>query len=318
MDDMRGVLAITDWEWFQFLRAQAELDEVNFWRPSDLRKPHLDSGTPFIFKLNEKHGGYVVGFGVFASHSVQPMWMAWDAFEERNGAASRAQFHALLAAHRRGHGLESSPTGDYPIGCVMLSSPVFFARADWIRPPSDWARNIVQGKTYDLDTGEGARIWGLCRSVAQAGARTALAGAAVAESSGPRYGQPVLVRPRLGQGTFRIAVTDAYGRACAVTTEHSLPVLEAAHIRPYADDGPHEISNGLLLRTDIHRLFDMGYVTVTPDDHRFVVSRRLKEEYENGRTYYAMHGAPIHLPQLAADYPSREHLEWHARERFRS
>jgi putative restriction endonuclease len=78
----------------------------------------------------------------------------------------------------------------------------------------------------------------------------------------PRYGKPLLVWPRIGQGVFRIAVTDAYGRACAVTGEHSLPALEAAHIRPYAAEGLHDVANGLLLRSDLHRLFDKGYVTV--------------------------------------------------------
>ena len=92
----------------------------------------------------------------------------------------------------------------------------------------------------------------------------------------------MLVRPRLGQGTFRVAVTDAYSRACAVTGEHSLPVLEAAHIRPYALTGPHDINNGLLLRADLHRLFDLGYLTVTPD-HALHVSERLKADYDNGR-----------------------------------
>ena len=69
----------------------------------------------------------------------------------------------------------------------------------------------------------------------------------------PRYGAPVLVRPRLGQGTFRVAVMDAYARTCAVTGEHSLPALEAAHIRAYTSSGPHEVKNqdlGFVLAVD--------------------------------------------------------------------
>jgi hypothetical protein len=82
-------------------------------------------------------------------------------------------------------------------------------------------------------------------------------------------------------------VTDAYSRRCAITGERTLPALEAAHIKPFAQGGSHEPTNGLLLRRDIHALFDAGYVTVTPDMH-FRVSRRIKEEYENGRHYYAL------------------------------
>ena len=64
-----------------------------------------------------------------------------------------------------------------------------------------------------------------------------------------------------------------------------MPVLEAAHIKPYNLVGRHEISNGLLLRSDLHTLFDLGYMTVTPDDLRVRVSRRIHDEFENGREY---------------------------------
>jgi putative restriction endonuclease len=68
--------------------------------------------------------------------------------------------------------------------------------------------------------------------------------------------------------------------------------------------------NGLLLRADIHRLFDAGYVTVTPD-HRFVVSQRLEREWENGKAYYAMDGREIALPRQVVDRPDPELLRWH-------
>lgn len=106
--------------------------------------------------------------------------------------------------------------------------------------------------------------------------------ATVAVADGPRNGQPTLVFPRLGQGSFRVLVTDAYGRRCAITSERTLPVLEAAHIRPYTLQGPHEIKNGLLLRSDLHKLFDGGYITVDPNDLSVVVSRRIREEFEKG------------------------------------
>jgi putative restriction endonuclease len=131
-----------------------------------------------------------------------------------------------------------------------------------------------------------------------------------------RYGKPILVQPRLGQGAFRLLVTDAYERRCAVTGERTLPVLDAAHIRPYAAAGPHDLSNGLLLRKDLHALFDTGYVTVTPSLELYV-SRRIREEFENGRDYYALQGAPIRPPLPPAPPPSPEYLEWHGDTVFR-
>ena len=124
------------------------------------------------------------------------------------------------------------------------------------------------------------------------------------------------VRPRLGQGLFSLAVRDAYQGACAVTREHSLPALEAAHILPYGQGGEHRVENGLLLRSDLHRLYDRGYVTVTPD-YVFRVSDRLRDEFQNGRTYYQMDGAKIAVPERELWWPNREFLEWHEREVFK-
>jgi putative restriction endonuclease len=107
----------------------------------------------------------------------------------------------------------------------------------------------------------------------------------------------------------------AYGRACAVSQEHSLPVLDAAHIRPLADGGPQAVMNGLTLRSDIHRLFDAGYVTVTPE-YRFEVSRRLKDDFSNGRSYQAFHGQPIQLPSRSSDRPDPALLRWHNEHRY--
>jgi putative restriction endonuclease len=85
-------------------------------------------------------------------------------------------------------------------------------------------------------------------------------------------------------------------------------VLEAAHIKPYGSGGPHEPENGLLLRSDLHTLFDQGYVTVDANRFRVVVSNRIREEFENGRDYYQLHGKPIRLPRESNSAPSREYL----------
>ncbi len=75
------------------------------------------------------------------------------------------------------------------------------------------------------------------------------------------------------------------------------------------------MNNGILFRADIHRLFDSGYVTVTPDLH-FLVSAKIREEFENGRDYYRLNGAAIRLPERAGDRPMGEALRWHNEERF--
>ena len=72
------------------------------------------------------------------------------------------------------------------------------------------------------------------------------------------------------------------------------------------------MTNGILLRADIHKLFDAGYVTVDPDGYRFVVSKRLKEDYDNGKEYYQLHGTRILLPEDPIAWPSREALVEHS------
>jgi putative restriction endonuclease len=112
-------------------------------------------------------------------------------------------------------------------------------------------------------------------------------------------------------------VTDTYRRRCAVSGEKTLPALDAAHIRPYADGGEHRLPNGILLRRDLHSLFDAGYVTITPE-FKFEVSRRIREEFENGRHYYALHGQAVAAPDDPAHRPERSVLVWHNENLFRS
>ena len=76
------------------------------------------------------------------------------------------------------------------------------------------------------------------------------------------------------------------------------------------------MDNGLLLRSDLHRLYDRGYVTVTPD-YEFRVGKCLWEEFRNGRVYYDLHDRPITVPENALWKPKRERLEWHQAEVFK-
>ena len=131
------------------------------------------------------------------------------------------------------------------------------------------------------------------------------------------FGKPQIVLPRLGQGSFRIVVTEAYERRCALTGERTLPALDAAHIKPYSVLQKHEVSNGLLMRSDLHRLFDEGYITVNPVDRRILISKRIREEFENGKEYYRLHGQAVRDPVQTAYRPLSGNLEYHSQNVFR-
>jgi len=300
------VIAVTDGDWFDMLRQQPNLTEVNFWAPSAAKFRALQAGEMFLFKLHAPRN-VIVGGGIFAYANSLPCSLAWEAFREANGARSAQEMRARIARYRRA---DSGDRSDFEIGCRILTQPFFFDEGDWIPVPASWAPNIVSFKTYSTGDADGLAIWD---AVNERLRRPAFPGMAQDQA---RFGEPQLIRPRLGQGAFRVLVTDSYNRRCAITQERTLPALEAAHIRPYGDGGEHEARNGLLLRRDIHSLFDAGYVTVTPD-LRFEVSRCIKEEFENGRHYYELHGKPIAAPADALRRPDLEALRWHNEHAYR-
>ncbi len=300
---MKFFVGVTDDSWFKFLAAR-QPDEVNFWRPrSQMDFKAISPGDFFLFKLHSPLN-YIAGGGVYVSHKLLPLPLVWQAFGEKNGVSDYKTFQSRILEHRTLEELHQQ------LGCTILTQPFFWPRDQWIPVPADWKNNIVTGKGYDTATPVGAALWA---QVEERIARTPLfAELQAQEPNQARYGEGRLVHPRLGQGAFRIMVTDAYSRRCAITGEKTLPALEAGHIRPYAENGPHRLDNGILLRCDLHNLFDLGYLTISPDNYRVRVSKRIKEEFQNGRHYYALDNQPLEvLPDQASARPAREFLEWH-------
>jgi putative restriction endonuclease len=309
----KAFVGVTDWDWYEFLSSRLDLTEVNFWQPGGrVLFKALKPGDLFLFKLHAPNN-YIVGGGFFAASSLLPVSLAWETFGPMNGVASLPEMRRRIEKFRRGR---SRVGEDFTIGNIVLEQTFFLTREAWIPIPSDFSLNIVQGKGYDLDVGTGRQIWEaleerLILSTASSVQRN------VADGQVRRmFSDPVFARRRLGQGAFRILVTDTYERQCAITGEHTLPVLQAAHIRPVTQAGEHLVSNGLLMRSDVHTLFDRGYVTVSPD-FKFRVSRRLNEDWNNGKIYYQFDGRQIHLPKDPSCRPDALQLEWHADTVFR-
>ncbi len=309
---MKLWVGVTDEDWFTQL-SRLRPDEVNFWQPSGSRAFRaLEPGEFFLFKLHSPKNS-IVGGGNFVRYSSLPASLAWDAFGEKNGVTSFEALRARIRRYRR-----NDERIDPEIGCNVLAEPFFLDSDAWIPAPANWAPNIVQGKTYDTTDSDGRALWNAVRAAVSRGGQVEVLSPTDGREEAERYGAEYLTRGRLGQGAFRVLVTDAYTRRCAVTGERTLPVLEAAHIRPYALSGPHRVSNGILLRSDLHKLFDLGYVTVTPE-LRLLVSPKLRAEWENGREYYAHHGKPLQAqPPDPANRPGEEFLQWHNENRFQT
>lgn len=309
---MKYWVGVTDNGWFEFL-SQAGVDEVNFWQPrGKVMFTGLQPGSPFLFKLKRPFN-HIAGGGYFVKSTSLPLSIAWETFGQKNGAKSKQVFESMIRK------LISDPTvRDPEIGCTVLTQPFFWPKDIWIPDPIGFASSIVRGRYYETTNPDEAQLWNLIQERLDS-RKFREPGLVVNEPEAPdRYGTPLLVKPRLGQGAFRVLVTDAYRRRCALTGESTLPVLEAAHILPYAESGPHDVMNGVLLRSDFHKPFDLGMITVTPDYH-VQVSPRIREDWFNGKAYYRLHGQLLaNLPESPSERPAPAFLRWHNENRFQN
>lgn len=115
------------------------------------------------------------------------------------------------------------------------------------------------------------------------------------------------VAMRRGQQAFRASLIDAYGGQCAITGCSVVEILEAAHVRGYLGDYTHRVDNGLLLRADLHTLFDLHRIWVDDDFVVRITGRLLGTEYE------VLDGQRLRLPNNSAHRPKPEHLAHHRR-----
>lgn len=313
---MKFWVGVTDNSWFNYLAA-GKFDEVNFWQPSAIPPfKNAPQGMPFLFKL-KKPNNHIAGGGFFVTYCTLPVSLAWEIFGEKNGAASIDDFQAMLGP------LSSKRRMVEEIGCTVLADPFFLSPEHWIVDPAGWSGNIVRGKSYATESHDGAVIWAALEQRLVSNRDTSksdLQGTlitVVKEIQG-NYGKPVLIKPRLGQSAFRVLVTEAYKRRCAITGEKTLFALEAAHIVPFSEDHSHSVQNGLLLRADFHRLFDVGLVSIT-QDFKIKISPKIREYWFNGKAYYRLHNAPLAVrPDLPEQQPDPDRLGWHFKNCFQA
>ena len=306
---VRLYVGVTDGDWYRFLAARGG-SEANFWQPSGGRRfGAVPPGSPFLFKTHYGDGNRIVGGGFLSGWAALRASRAWDFFGPDNGCASLTEMQARIRHYRRG----DARTTDPEIGCIMLKDVTFFPPDQQPQAPPDWSGNIVQGKSYDLAEDSGSYVEQVMTALFSRRLDELLQDGPGAVD-GPVFGAPALRPVRVGQNAFKALVQEAYGRRCAITGDKIVPVLQAAHIRPVTSAGLNRVDNGLLLRSDVHTLFDAGYLGVHPQKRTLLVSSRLRQEYGNGEEFYARAASeqPIDQPDRSADRPNREFLEWHA------
>jgi putative restriction endonuclease len=129
------------------------------------------------------------------------------------------------------------------------------------------------------------------------------------EGDDTRERQIAEVVRRRGQKKFRDALIAAYGGRCAITGCDALEALEAAHISPYKGEHSDHPQNGLLLRADLHSLFDLGLIAINPTNMKVILSKRLLDTQ-----YGQFEGRVIGKAEKRAAQPSpeaiKDHFKW--------
>lgn len=305
-------IANTDRAWFDYLAAcgtDGVVDEVNFWSPRATRPmKRMHPGEPIFFRL--KRPDYAIaGYGFFADFSKLSLRDAWELFGWKNGDPASDRFFARIAVYRGVRPTELDLDRD-DIGCNILREARFLPENRWISWTAEqgWRPNIVQGRT-EADPTRVKVLHTLLQEPRRSLAEFADRFEPVTQDNRLLVAREAVLRE--GQGAFRLRMLRAYDRQCAITGEHTEPVLDAAHIQPYLGPASNHVQNGLVLTKEFHALFDRGYVSITPD-YKVRVSPRLHEDWKNGRRYLPYDGERlVRLPNDEAQQPSRGALEWH-------
>ncbi len=313
---MKAAVAPTDERWAEFLAEHPEQTEANFWQPSATGEFRmLQVGEPFLFKTKSPKRGrrfdrwgpnQLVGGGFYTGYAQLSIAEAWDFYGVGNGVGSLDELVARIAHFRREPNLDTTAF----IGCVLLRD-LFFMPPDRALPqPADFASNLTRAKGYDLSS-TGSRVDIMFASMLERSeVRVDNTLFTASERADPVRFVERLTRARLGQTAFQVKVLDSYARRCAITGNHIVPTLQAAHIKPAAEGGSHLVSNGLLLRSDVHTLFDRGFLGIN-GRHELQVSALLRQNWGNGQEFYDLAGHTIRVPEHRQDRPAAEAVEWH-------
>lgn len=284
----------TDINWFQNLREKGLNIDVNFWTPTPWNVSKPRSGDKLYFMLKSpirKIGGY----GHFVKYENQTPTEAWNQFGLRNGCANYEEFVSKLAHYKALNSKDDS--GPSQIGCIVLTDVNFFDDDEFLDVDDfgvSFPRQVVKIKYFEQNDPFGNSSVSL---------PTTDIGFDLVKEEREEYRSSSLQNQRKGQGKFRSAVSRAYSDRCCISMESTPELLEAAHIQPYRNVSSNHVQNGLLLRVDLHKLYDSGLLYVD-EQYKIHVSPIVKSE-----SYRQFHGRRISLPEDLLNYPSKQALK---------
>jgi putative restriction endonuclease len=283
----------TDIEWFKFLRTEGLNSEINFWTPTPWNVSRLASGDKLYFLLKSpirKIGGY----GQFVEYKNMSVNDAWNKYGYKNGCTSKQELIDRLDKYKASNSSDGRSVTDSEIGCIVLTNAVYYDDDKFLDLDNysiDFSRFIVKIKYYNENDPLEIETESMVKEFE------------LLPTSLEKIKKSRLVTERKGQGNFRAIITTAYSNKCCITNETTPELLEAAHIQPYFDENSNHVKNGLLLRVDLHKLYDNGLLYID-ESFKIHISPEVKSEY-----YQKLNGTTIRLPENNNLHPSKEALK---------
>lgn len=293
----------------EYSRAQmAEAGDVA--PPTGPRDPHWSNGlvrfsnaTLLLVTLEKDDGGYDDRFEGEQFHwqsQYRQTRTSKALVDIKNGSVSALLFVRIFAKRRKtaeafhylGEVSLKSMEGDQPVDCV-------FDVKESLQGRSDSIDQILRWRPLEPADELGAALF-----QAREGAEQETESL---NGQDRRSKELRAIYVRRGQRAFRRKLLKAYGNACAVTGCKITELLEAAHISPYRGDHTNKVGNGLLLRADLHTLFDLGLLWINEQFTVEVAKSARRPPYDQ------LHGVQLRKPRAATNEPGARLLEDHAR-----
>lgn len=297
-------IGLTDHRMFVFWRdLHSALPEVNFWTPTPWRMRALSEGDHFYLLLKSpirKIGGY----GKFVRYEELRCSEAWVKYGPGNGVSDQLTLRNRAMGYVGRRTARDTSIPDPVIGCIILRDLVVLQEEQFFAPESRGAPvglKVVKYKTFpEIDS--------LLPSI------DAMPPTGSFDLVNPdeRKDRKTLAVVRPDQQRFRRLLLGAYDGACTITGESTQVALDAAHIQPFVNRASNDVQNGLLLRKDIHALFDAGLLTVTSE------MRVKSSDLLESPAYQELDGCLIRLPRSRSAWPADIALEFHRRWKFRA
>ena len=288
-------VAPTDINWFSQLRQEGIHGELaNFWTPTPWNITKLSLGDKLCFMLKSpirKIGGY----GHFYSYQNMKASLAWEKFGRDNGVENLSQL-IKRTNNYVSKNTDNTITSNPEIGCILLDKLEFFSDDEFKEDKElnfSFPAQVVKIKYFNQDLNftelnayKSETKFELVsdRNISRTTSKKKL---------------------RTGQAKFRKNVLRAYKNKCAISMSNVREVLEGAHIQTYFNEKSNHIQNGICLRSDFHKLFDNGLITID-DQFRIKISKILKTS-----GYEKYNDKQINLPENEESQPSKEALKYH-------